>query len=92
MKEFDGLTKILVITIDNILISFIVDEILDNIKIEKKRIDPAPSVKMQIQKECVKGVGLIEERMIIILDLDQINDEINKEIDHFRKQDGSDVI
>lgn len=87
LKPFDGKTKILVITINNILISLIVDEILDNIKIDKKLIDPAPNVKMTIEKDCVKGVGLIENRMIIILDLDWINDEINKEIEHFRKQD-----
>lgn len=84
LKPFDDLTKILVITIDNILISFIVDEILDNIKLDQEHIDPAPSVKMQIEKECVRGVGLTEGRMIIILDLPRINDEINKAIDVFR--------
>lgn len=86
MKPFDNQTKILVITIDNILISFIVDEILDNIKIDRKIVDPAPSVKMQIERECVKGVGLLKNRMVVILDLDRINDEVNKEIENYRKK------
>lgn len=80
LKPFDDLTKILVITINNVLISFIVDEILDNIKLEQNHIDPAPNVKMEIERECVRGVGLIDERMVVILDLNKIDEGINKEI------------
>ena len=87
VKPFDDLTKILVITIDNILISFIVDEILDNIKLEQTHIDPAPNVKMEIAKECVKGVGLENERMIVILDLDNVNQAINAEINAYRNNE-----
>ena len=79
-KEFDDNTKILVVNVKNILLSFIVDEILDNIKIETSSIDPAPNVKMQISKDCVVGIGLRDERMIVILDIDKINDEINLDI------------
>ena len=79
-KEFDSNTKILVVNVNNILHSVIVDEILDNIKLESSSIDPAPSVKMQISRECVLGVGLRENRMIVLLDIDRINEEINNDI------------
>ncbi len=79
-KEFDDATKILVVNVKNVLLSFIVDEILDNIKLDSSSIDPTPNVKMQISKECVIGVGLRENRMIVILDIDRINDEINLDI------------
>lgn len=88
-KEFDQKTKILVITVDNVFMSFIVDEILDNIKLEGSQIDPAPNVKMQISKECVSGVGLQDNRMIVILDLDKINEEINAEIEKHRIKETS---
>jgi purine-binding chemotaxis protein CheW len=83
-KEFDKKTKILVITVDTIFMSFIVDEILDNIKLENAQIDPAPNVKMKISKECLSGVGLQDNRMIVILDLDKINEEINADIEKHR--------
>lgn len=87
IKPFDEKTKIMVINVDNIYMSFIVDEILDNIKLDNAHIDPAPSVKMKISKECVRGVGLQDNRMIVILDLDKINEEINQDIQNFRTKD-----
>ncbi len=80
VTEFNSDTKILVVNVNNVLLSFIVDEILDNIKLDPASIDPAPNVKMQIARECVAGVGLRENRMIVILDLYRINDEINEHI------------
>ncbi|MCB0410132.1 MAG: purine-binding chemotaxis protein CheW [Candidatus Omnitrophica bacterium] len=79
-KEFDGLSKILVADIRGTLISFIVDEILDNIRIESSCVDPSPTVKMNIDRDCIIGIGELENRMIIILDLDTVNDLINSEI------------
>lgn len=79
-KEFDNSTKMLVAKIGPDLISVIVDEILDNIKIECSHIDPSPNVKMQIDRECVRGIGELEGRMIVIVDLYKIHDFINRQI------------
>ena len=38
-REFDSLTKILVATVDNVAISMIVDEILENVKLEIDHMD-----------------------------------------------------
>jgi len=80
-KTPDDLTKILVVTVDGELISFIVDEILDNIKISTDQLDPAPTIKMEISKECVRGVGLLDERMISILNIAKVNEGINDAIE-----------
>lgn len=77
-------TKILVANIGGILLSFVIDEILDNIKLDMNKIDPTPNVKMKIQKECIRGIGVIEGRMIIILDLNTLNDVLNLDISNFR--------
>ncbi len=79
LKEnpFDNQTKFLIADIDGDQISFVVDEILDNIKINVSSVDPSPNIKMQIKKECIKGVGQLENRMIVILDLYKLHDDIN---------------
>ena len=82
-KSFDDLTKILVVSVNDNLISFIVDEILDNIKLDASVIDQAPTVKMEIERDCVKGVALLDERMITILDIDRVNDGVNAEIETY---------
>lgn len=79
-NQMNEQTKILVANIEGFLISFVIDEILDNIKLDMKKVDPTPNVKMKIQKECIRGIGVIEGRMIIILDLDSLNGVINQDI------------
>ncbi len=79
-KPFNNLTKILVASVDQIMISVVVDEILENIKLEMSQIDPAPSVKMKVEKECVMGIGELEGRMITILDLAKTHEFIMKDI------------
>ncbi len=79
-KAFDANSKILVVAVDNMLISMVVDEILDNIKLESSQIDPAPTVRMNIERECIKGLGEMEGRMIAILDLQKIHDVIKKDV------------
>jgi purine-binding chemotaxis protein CheW len=79
-KPFDDKTKLLIVEIKGTQISFIVDEILDNVKIAKSSIDPSPHVKMNIQRECIRGLGQMENRMIIILDLRKVSESIDEDI------------
>ena len=75
-KEFDNKTKILVANIGETTISMIVDEILENIKLEAGHIDPAPSIKMNIDRDCIHGIGELEGRMIVIMDLSRIHEHV----------------
>lgn len=75
-KPFDEQTKIMVLDVFGTRFSMIVDEILDNIKIESSRIDPAPDVKLKIDREVIKGLGQGMGRMLIILDLNKVSDTL----------------
>jgi len=79
-KPFDDLTKILVLKHDNTVISIVVDQILDNIKIEHSRIDPAPEVRLKIERECIYGLGEIGDRMVIVLNFGKISAVAKREI------------
>ncbi|HPS20122.1 MAG TPA: chemotaxis protein CheW, partial [Candidatus Omnitrophota bacterium] len=79
-KPFNNLTKILVASVDHIMISVVVDEILENVKLETAQIDPAPTVRMKVERECVMGIGELEGRMITILDLPKTHEFIMKDI------------
>ncbi|OGX41516.1 MAG: hypothetical protein A3G91_00505 [Omnitrophica WOR_2 bacterium RIFCSPLOWO2_12_FULL_50_9] len=79
-KAFDDQTKMIVVDVDEAQICFVVDEILDNVKIPASSVAPAPSVKMRIKRECIKGIGKLEDRMIIILDLRRLNESILEDI------------
>ncbi len=79
-KNFDNKTKIVVAKIEERMFSMIVDEILENVTLEQDRIDPAPTVKMKINRECVLGLGELEGRMITILNLEKIHEEVSTEL------------
>lgn len=79
-KMFDDLTKILVASLSNVSIGFVADEVLENIKLDESQIDQTPPVKMKIEKECVRGIGELEGRMIIVLDMGKIHALIKKGI------------
>ncbi len=85
-KAFDNKTKIVVAKIKETMFSMIVDEILENTTLDQSQIDPAPSVKMKIPRDCVSGLGELEGRMITILNLDKIHEEIRTELGCDRKK------
>ena len=79
-KEFDSNTRILVAAVDGVSISLIVDEVLDNIRLSARQIDPAPTVKMRIEGEYISGLGELDKRMIAILNLTKMHDFMKNEI------------
>jgi len=83
-KPGNGLAKILILEAGRARFSIIVDEVLDNIKLEKTLIDPAPDVKLKMEKACISGLGEVADRMIIILDVSKVSEVINSEIDKTR--------
>lgn len=88
-KEFGEQTKILIAEVNGVQISFIVDKMLDNIKLDASMVDPSPHVKMKIERECIQGIGQLEDRMIIILELYKLSDSIDRGIKEFSPKDYS---
>jgi len=80
VKPFDNNTKIVVAKVEESVFSMVIDEILENVTLERANIDPAPNVKMQISRECISGLGALDGRIITILDLTKIHEDIKKEL------------
>ena len=79
-KAFGHETRLLVASIDETVISLVVDQVLDNVKFDMNQIDPAPAVKMNIDREYIEGLGELEGRMLVILDLQKMHEFIMREI------------
>jgi purine-binding chemotaxis protein CheW len=79
-KESDEQSKMIVVDVNDSQICFVVDKILNNVKIAVSSVVPTPNVKMKIKRECIRGIGKFEDRMIIILDLARLNECVVEDI------------
>lgn len=71
--EFTDETRIIIVEIEAKLCGVIVDGVSEVIEIEENKVLPPPSiVKGSIDSAYLKGVGRLDERILILLDLDKI--------------------
>jgi len=72
-KEQNENTRIIVADIGETVMGFIVDSVSEVIRLPASNVEPAPSViANKIGTEYVRGVGKMEDRLLILLDLDKI--------------------
>jgi purine-binding chemotaxis protein CheW len=71
-KEKDSQTRIIVVEIEKKLVGFIVDHVTEVLRIPSSTIEPPPPLVSKIGSEYLKGVGKLDERLLIVLDVDKI--------------------
>lgn len=70
-KEITSDTRIIVVEISSQTVGLIVDSVTEVLRIPKDNIEPPPPVTT-IGADFIEGVGKLDERLIIILDIDKI--------------------
>ncbi len=70
--EHDGRTRIIVVEVAQKTIGFIVDEVTEVLRIPKNVIENPPDLVSNTKSEFIIGVGKLEDRLLILLDLDKI--------------------
>jgi purine-binding chemotaxis protein CheW len=75
-KAADAQSKLLVLNTGGALFAVIVDSVRENIKLDADAVDPAPEVKMNMSRACIRGLGQLGSRMLIILDAGAVNESI----------------
>jgi purine-binding chemotaxis protein CheW len=72
-KEQNENTRIIVADIGETVMGFIVDSVSEVIRLPVSSVEPAPAViANKIGTEYVRGVGKMEDRLLILLDLEKI--------------------
>jgi purine-binding chemotaxis protein CheW len=66
----DRASRIVVVDIDGFTVGFLVDAATEVLKLPDESIDPAPEqIKNTIRDDYLEGVGKLDDRLVIILDL-----------------------
>ena len=74
MKEipFDDETKIIIVSVNELLVGFIVDRVNEIIRIDDEDIQDTPSSIMSLDKKFLSGVAKINEKLVLLLDLEKV--------------------
>ncbi len=78
-RGHDKNTRIIVIEINKMIVGFVVDSVSEVLRIPASTVEPPPPVVAGLESEYISGVGKLEDRLLILLDLDRLlsSDEKN---------------
>ncbi|MBP0726218.1 chemotaxis protein CheW [Bacillus sp. RG28] len=71
---FNEQTRIIIVSINEKEVGFIVDSANDVLDVEQSQIESAPEVVGEIERDYIKGVAKLDKRLLILLDLENILD------------------
>jgi len=72
VKEYDQFTVILIVVVKGRQIGMVVDAVSDVMAIPVGQIQETPHFSTKIETDYIKGIGNIDEQLIIVLDVDMI--------------------
>lgn len=71
-QPYDKSTRIIVVELDGLVLGFIVDSVSEVLRIPENTIEPPPSMVAGIESEYIEGVGKLDERLLILLELKKV--------------------
>jgi purine-binding chemotaxis protein CheW len=71
-RTHDNQTRIIVIDLHGTIVGFVVDGVSEVLRIQSSTVEPPPPVVSGIESEYIKGVGKLDNRLLILLDLDKL--------------------
>ena len=79
-KENDKQTRIIVVKIEGKTLGLIVDSVSEVLRLPSDSIEPAPAIVTGKEGKYLTGVGKIEDKLIILLDLEKLLKDVEVEI------------
>lgn len=71
-KDHDSRTRIIVIDMNGVVTGFVVDSVSEVLRLPRNTIEPPPPVVAGIESDYISGVGKLEDRLLILLDMDSL--------------------
>ena len=71
-RAIDGQSRVVVVRLDRRVLGFVVDEVSQVLRITRDVIEPPPRMVAEVQSELVQAVGNMDDRMLIVLDLNRV--------------------
>ena len=71
-RKHDKHTRMIVIQLGTMVVGFMVDSVSEVLRIPSSTVEPPPPVVAGLESEYISGVGKLEDRLLIMLDLHRL--------------------
>lgn len=71
-KGIDDSTRIVIVNMNEKQVGFMVDEVEEVLRIPEKDIERVSEIAVDIDRQYIMGIGKLEDRLITLLDLNQV--------------------
>ncbi|MHB0991231.1 MAG: chemotaxis protein CheW [Burkholderiales bacterium] len=70
--SYDNLTVVIILNINNRIVGMVVDSVSDVTTLGADQIKPAPAMASMLDSSYLIGLGTIDDRMLILVDIDKL--------------------
>jgi len=71
-RTHDKQTRIVVVDLNGMIVGFVVDGVSEVLRIQSNTVEPPPAVVSGVDSEYISGVGKLDDRLLILIDLDKL--------------------
>ena len=69
---YSSLTVVIILHLKSRVVGIVVDSVSDVMELPPESLMPAPDIDSIIDKNCITGLATVSERMLILLDIEQL--------------------
>ncbi len=70
--DYDTFTVVIILNLRDRVVGIVVDSVSDVMELAAENIRPAPDVDSAIDAACIRGLGSVGDRMLILLDIEKL--------------------
>jgi purine-binding chemotaxis protein CheW len=70
--KYDEFTVVIILSVAGRVVGAVVDAVSDVLTLEPEQVKPAPEFSAALETQFITGLGTIEERMLILLDIEKL--------------------
>lgn len=70
--EYGGLTVVIVVNVEDRVVGIVVDGVSDVMMLTPDQIKPAPEFGVTLSSDFLSGLGSLDDRMLVIVDIDKL--------------------
>jgi purine-binding chemotaxis protein CheW len=78
--EYDQFTVVIILNLANRVVGIVVDGVSDVITLTAEQLKPAPEFGTSLDTQYITGLGTVDERMIIVMDIEKLMSSSDMEL------------